>query len=110
MSWLSSDSPEAFVVRVGVIVDAKTLSDAKRRGFLLRIDFGPGLGVMSSVALIGESYGSESLLGREVRAVVNLPPRRVAGAMSEALVLGFPDNDDRPVLAGNGAPPPGRTC
>jgi tRNA-binding protein len=65
---------------------------------VLEVDFGPEIGVKKSSAQLSELYRPEDLVGRQVAAVVNFPPRQIAKVMSEVLVLGFPDPDGRVVL------------
>ena len=78
-------------IRAGTVTRAEFHEKARRPALRLWIDFGPGIRPLSSSAQITERYRPEDLVGRQVMAVVNLPPRRVAGFESQALVLGFPD-------------------
>ena len=76
----------ALDVRVGTVVSAEVLRGARKPALALKVDFGP-LGVRSSSARITELYAAEDLVGLQVVAIVNLPPRTVAGFVSEVLVL-----------------------
>jgi tRNA-binding protein len=87
-------------VRVGTIVAATLNAEARKPSYRLEVDFGPEIGRRTSSAQLVPLYRPEDLLGRQVAAVVNFPPRQVAKVMSEVLVLGFPDSDGRVVLIG----------
>ncbi len=87
-------------IRVGTIVAATLNAEARKPSYRLEIDFGPEVGRKTSSAQIVSLYRPEDLLGRQVAAVINFPPRQVAKVRSEVLVLGFPDSEGRVVLIG----------
>jgi tRNA-binding protein len=85
-------------IRVGRILSAEPLAGARKPAYALRIDFGPQIGVKQSSAQLTVHYTPEALAGALVLAVVNFPPRRIAGYRSEALTLGVPDASGAVIL------------
>lgn len=98
MSEISFDDFLKVDVRVGRITRAEPFPEARKPAFRLWIDFGPDLGEKRSSAQITAHYTPETLVGREVLAVVNFPPRQIGPVRSEVLVLGLPDADGEVVL------------
>ncbi len=96
-------------IRCGTIREARPNPKARNPAYVLTVDFGPEIGTRTSSARITDLYRPEELVGRQVIAVVNLPPRRVAGVVSEVLVLGLSDAEGRVVLVGPDRPVPDGT-
>ena len=87
-------------IRVGTIMRVEPNAHAKKPAYRLEVDFGPEIGMRTSSAQLTELYRPDDLLGRQVAAVVNFPPRQIARVISEVLVLGFPDDAGNVVLIG----------
>jgi tRNA-binding protein len=85
-------------IRVGTVVSAAPNQAARKPSYVLEVDFGPEIGTKTTSAQLTELYTPEELVGRQVAAVVNFPPKRIAKVLAEVLVLGFPDASGHVVL------------
>ncbi|MFG1480731.1 tRNA-binding protein [Xanthobacter sp. V4C-4] len=103
---ISYDDFQKVDIRIGTIVSVEPFPEARKPAYKLGIDFGPDIGVKRSSAQITVHYAPADLLGRQVAAVVNFPPRQIGPFMSQVLTLGFPDADGAVVLVAPTRPVP----
>ena len=96
LSWADFEKVE---LRVGTVIDVDVFPEARRPAWILHIDFGEEIGLRKSSAQITDLYTRETLIGRQVVAVVNFPPKQIGPLMSECLITGFANNDGAIVLA-----------
>ena len=95
ISWTDFEKVD---IRTGTIVEVNEFAKARKPAWQLKIDFGAELGIKNSSAQIVHHYSKEDLLGRQILAVVNFPPKQIANFFSECLVLGVADANDEIVL------------
>jgi tRNA-binding protein len=95
---ISHDEFDRVDIRIGTVTKAEPFPEARKPAYKLTIDFGPTIGVKKSSAQVTKHYALDELVGRQVAAVVNFPPRQIGPVMSEVLCLGFPDADGEVVL------------
>jgi tRNA-binding protein len=103
---VSFDEFTKIEIRVGTIVAAERFPEARRPALKLTIDFGSKLGLKRSSAQLTRHYDATSIIGRQIAAVVNFPPKQIGKFISQVLVLGFPDAEGAVVLIGPERPVP----
>ncbi len=99
MDEIGWDDFEKVQLRVGTVLAVDDFPEARKPAYILRVDFGPDIGVRKSSAQITDLYARDELLGRQVVAVVNFPPKQIGPMRSECLVTGFYRDDGSVVLA-----------
>ena len=85
-------------IRLGTIISAELNSKLQKPSFVLKIDFGDEIGIKKSSAQLTKNYKIEQLLYKQIAAVINFPKKQIGDLTSEVLVLGFPDNNNEPIL------------
>lgn len=103
---ITYDDFQKVEIRVGIITQAEPYPEARKPAIKLWVDFGEPVGIKKSSAQITKYYSPETLIGRQVVAVVNFPPRQIGKFLSEVLVLGLPDEADEVVLLAPERPVP----
>ncbi|RZO90237.1 MAG: tRNA-binding protein [alpha proteobacterium HIMB59] len=89
---------EKIDIRVGTIVQTSVNDKANKISMLLVIDFGESIGLKKTSAQLMQNYNPDDLLGKQVAAVINFPPKQIGKMISEVLVLGFPNEERNPIL------------
>ena len=85
-------------IRLGTIISAELNDKLRKPSFVLNIDFGDEIGVKKSSAQLTKNYNIEQLISKQIAAVINFPKKQIGDLISEVLVLGFPDNNNEPIL------------
>ena len=98
MDNISFEDFEKVDIRLGTIISAKIYKELRKPSIILEIDFGILIGIKKSSAQLIENYDSKKIIGKQVAAVINFKPKQIGKIISEVLVLGFPDEQNFPVL------------
>ena len=98
MNIISYDDFEKVDIRLGTIIQAEFYKEIKKHSIKMKIDFGEPIGIKKSSAQLIKYYKPEEIIGRQVAAVINFKPKQIGKFISEVLVLGFPDDENCPVL------------
>ena len=85
-------------IRLGTIISAELNNKLRKPSFILKIDFGDKIGVKKSSAQLTKNYNTQQLIDKQIAAVINFPKKQIGDLTSEVLVLGFPDEDNEPIL------------
>jgi tRNA-binding protein len=85
-------------IRLGTIISAELNNKLRKPSFVLKIDFGNEIGIKKSSAQLTKNYSIDQLIDKQIAAVINFPKKQIGDLISEVLVLGFPDEDNEPVL------------
>ncbi len=98
MEWITWNDFETLEIRVGQVIEVNDFPKARKPAYKLVIDFGDELGIKKSSAQITHHYAKDDLLNKQVIAIVNFPPKQIAGFISECLVLGIYDENNDVIL------------
>ena len=98
VSYIEYNEFEKVDIRVGTIIEAKEDNLLKKPSLILKIDFGKKIGIKKTSAQLKKNYNIEELINKQVAAVLNFKPKQIGNLISEVLVLGFPDQDNEPIL------------
>ena len=98
ISYIEYNEFEKVDIRVGTIIEAKENNLLQKPSLILKIDFGIKIGIKKTSAQLKKNYNVDELINKQVAAVLNFKPKQIGNLISEVLVLGFPDQNNEPVL------------